>query len=604
MISRLGRCAAGIASGTLVALSTLLAQQPASQPQAPPQQQGGATAPPRTSQGPPRASWPTVNPKTSFNWSANNLDIANSRYAPLDQINSKNVGMLAVRWMYHTRGSGSTPIVVDGVMYITRQEGTAALDAATGHLIWESSAASSLRGVAYGNGRIFVPTRTGAIVALDAKTGTPVESFGDKGVSNVLLEVLKQRYPNTSRAADLGYSYTMAPQFYNNMVIIGTAMSESNIPGGWVLAIDATNGKLVWKFNTIPQGPEDDGWEIAKDTWIGGVRNGGGMWQTPAVDAETGQLLLTVSNPSPAQDGSARKGINLFTNATVALDITTGTLKWYFQHVHHDIWDYDSGQQPNLFEMQVKGRTVKALASGNKNGYIYILNRETGQPINPIIETPVPTTTDMPGEEPWPTQPIPHTAAGKPMEPMVPSEVGEVDPRFKDYPKVPLFTPPSMKGAVHAPREAIHYGGGSFSPKTRLLYESGKELPIFLTARQVGATAEIGKLEFAGRRASAALETGQIVALDPATGEIAWRSRVKGGPSTGTLSTAGNLVFAADRRGIIYAFDATTGKPLWEFETNGAIGAGHITYQVNGVQYVAVPSGGDVIVAFALPGRR
>ena len=558
---------------------------------------------PATPTGPQRAPWPTTNPRTTTSWPVNNYDPANSRYVALDQINAKNVGALAVRWLYHTRGSGATPIVVDGVMYISTQNGTEALDAATGHLIWTTEAATAMRGVAYGDGKIYVPTRAGSVAALDAKTGRLVESFGDKGFSNVLMEVLEARYPSIAKPSDLGYSYAMAPQYYDNKVIVATANSDQNIPGGWVFAIDGRTGQLLWKFNGIPQRPEDEGWDIAKDTWIGGVRNGGGIWQTPAIDTELNLLHAVVGNPYPSHDGSARKGINLFTLCFVALDMSSGKLKWYFQQVHHDLWDYDSGQQPTLFDVSVKGTVVKALAAGNKNGYVYILNRETGKPINPIVETKVDATGDLPGEEPWPTQPIPYTSSGKVMEPMAGSDIKAVDPKYSNYPRVPLYTPPRRSGAVHAPREGVHYGTSSFNPRTRFLYVAGKELPIYMTVISIGAGGIPGKMELAGQRESAASETGHLVALNPATGEIGWRVPLAGGPSTGTLTTSGNLVFTADRQGFFYAVDATTGKLLWQFDTNGAIRAGHITYQVNGVQYVSVPSGGDVILTFALPGR-
>jgi glucose dehydrogenase len=311
-----------------------------------------------------------------------------------------------------------------------------------------------------------------------------------------------------------------------------------------------------------------------------------------------------IGNPYPSHDGSARKGINLFTLCFVALDMRTGKLKWYYQQVHHDLWDFDSGQQPTLFDIQVKGKTVRAVAAGNKNGYVYILNRETGEPINPIVETPVDTKGDLPGEQPWPTQPIPYTATGKVMEPMAGTTIRAVDPKYASYPQVPLYTPPRMSGAVHSPREGVHYGTSSFNPRTRLLYVAGKELPIYMTVIPIGAKGIPGKMELAGQRESAAPETGNLVAINPATGEIAWRAPLVGGPSTGTLTTSGNLVFTADRRGILYAVDATTGKMLWQFETGGTIRAGHITYGVNGVQYVTVPSGGDLIVTFALLPRR
>ena len=438
------------------------------------------------------------------------------------------------------------------------------------------------------------------IAALDAKTGAAVAGFGESGISNVLTEVLKKRYPHLEKPGSLGDPFNMAPQYHGGTLIVATALSENHIPGGLVMAIDGKTGALLWQFWGVPQGPEDEGWELAKDTWKGGVRHGGGIWATPAIDTVSNTLHLTIANPSPDQDGSARKGLNLFTNSFVALDLESGKLKWYFQQVHHDLWDYDAGQQPTLFDVSGGGRTVRAIAAANKNGFVYILNRENGQPINPIVEMPFSTASEIPGEEVWPTQPIPHTASGKIMVPTASQVVDDVYPRYAGYPKLPFYSPPTRSGAVHAPREAVHYGSSSFSPRTNLLYVAGKNLPIFLTAIPTGDTLKNGQFSTAGRRESAARETGNVSGYDPATGELKWRSPIGGGPSAGTFATAGDLVFAGDRQGMFYAFDATSGKPLWQFDTGAAIRGGQITYQVNGVQYIAVPSGGNVVLSFAL----
>lgn len=550
----------------------------------------------------PTAPLPRVDAGTSRSWPLNNLDVFNSRYSTLNQINSSNIKSLAVKWLYHTRNAGSTPIVVDGVMYLTTADSVVALDATTGRMIWTNTEVGSNRGAAYGDGTIYL-ARDARVVALDARTGKMVEGFGHRGVSHALTDVLKAKFPQLQKPAEWGYSFNMAPQYSNGILIVATALSENHIPGGLVLAVDGRTGKLLWRFFTVPQGPEDEGWEIAKDTWKGGVRHGGGVWATPAIDEAAGVLHMTIANPSPDQDGSARKGINLFTNGFVALDLKTGKLKWHFQHVHHDLWDYDSGQQPTLFDMRVRGQVVKATAAANKNGFVYILNRDTGEPINPIVEMPVPTASATPGEEVWPTQPIPHTASGKVMTPTASQFPGTLYPRYESFSKVPFYTPPVLGGAVHAPREAVHYGSSSYNPQTGLLFVAGKELPIFMTVIPVGATLKNGQFSTAGRRESAAPESGNVSAYNPATGDLVWRSPIRGGPSAGTFATAGNLVFAGDRQGTFYAFDAKNGKPLWDFYTGAAIRGGQITYQVNGVQYVTVPSGGNLIMTFALLDR-
>src|SRR5262245_44335357 len=391
---------------------------------------------------------PKVDAATSRDWPLHNLDPANARYATPRQIDSSNVKSLAVRWLYHTRSSASSPIVVNGVMYVTTADSVVALNAATGRPIWTNSEAGSTRGAAYADGKVYV-AKDSRVFALDAGTGRLVDGFGEKGVSQALTGVLQARFPTLAKPGDWGYSFNTAPQCFKGVVVVGTALSENHIPSGVVLALDGMTGKALWHFLGVPQGPDDEGWEIAKDTWIGGVRHGGGIWATPAVDAETETLHLTIANPSPDQDGSARKGINLFSNSFVALELKTGRMKWYYQQVHHELWDYDAGQQPTLFDVQVRGRSVKAVAAANKNGFVYILNRDTGEPINSIVETPVSTETTTPGEQVWPTQPIPRTASGSVMRPTAAQVPELIFPRYDSYPKVPFYTPPTRNGAVH-----------------------------------------------------------------------------------------------------------------------------------------------------------
>ena len=187
------------------------------------------------------------------------------------------------------------------------------------------------------------------------------------------------RYPEVKTAISIGYWFTTAPQVHNGVLYIGSTRSESHIPGGHVLAVDAKTGKVLWHFNTVPQDEKDQGWEIAGPTWVGGERNGGGIWETPSIDPELGLLYVAVGNPFG--DSTKRAGINLFTDSIIALTLDTGKLKWYFQQTHHDVWDYDSGGPPILFDMQVGGQRVKALAEASKNGYLYILeprNRAAG----------------------------------------------------------------------------------------------------------------------------------------------------------------------------------------------------------------------------------
>ena len=353
----------------------------------------------------------------NVDWRLHNLDLAGSRYSEMDQIDRSNVQTLTPRWLFQHGvidgvSNQTTPVVVDGVMFLTDSRGSVyALNAADGHLLWTYDVTELLggsrregyifrhRGVTYADGVVYSAAGS-FIFALDATTGEPIEGFGDNGQASPILDVLRQRYPDVETAISMGYWFTSAPQIYNGVIYVGSTRSESLIPGGHVLAVDAGTGEVIWHFNTIPQDENDQGWEIAGPTWVGGGREGGGIWETPSIDPELGILYVAVGNPFG--DSTKRAGINLFTDAILALSLENGRLQWYYQQVHHDVWDFDNGQQPILFDMEVAGEPVKALAQANKNGWLYILNRETGEPVHPIVEMSVPTETATEGEQPWP----------------------------------------------------------------------------------------------------------------------------------------------------------------------------------------------------------
>jgi len=544
---------------------------------------------------------------TTVNWALHNLDLAGTRYSAMDQINRSNVKSLTPRWLFQHGvidgvSNQTTPIVVDGTMYVTDSRGSVyALDAADGHLLWSYDVTELIgggaregyifrnRGAVYANGVVY--TAGGSFLfALDAKTGKPIQSFGKNGQASVLMDVLAPRYEDVKTAISVGYWFTTAPQYYNGTLYIGSTRSESHIPGGYVLAVDAQTGKVKWSFNTVPQNERDQGWDIAGPTWVGGERNGGGIWETAAIDPQLGLLYMPVGNPFG--DSTKRAGINLFTDSVIALTLDTGTLKWYFQETHHDVWDYDSGAPPTLFDMTVRGQRVKALAHASKNGYLYILNRETGQPIHPIKEMPVPTAGAKEGEQPWPTQPIPYTAAGKPMTPVSPVYPEEIpQERLGRFKIVPAFTPagpnliiaPGMGGGAN-------YGSLSYSPRTGFLYVNAIDDPTN----------------------SGRAPKGYFSAYDPSTGEMKWRYVYEGYGQAGSVATAGGLVFVgsgSNVAGYFFAFDAKSGKLLWKFNTGAGVFGSPAVYSVNGEQFVAVASGGgdrgrrggDLILSFALP---
>jgi glucose dehydrogenase len=544
---------------------------------------------------------------STVDWALHNLDLAGTRFSPLDQITPSNVRSLTPRWLFQHGvidgvSNQTTPVIVDGIMYVTDARGSVyALGAADGHLLWTYDVTELIgggrkegyvfrnRGVCYADGVIY--TAAGSFLfALDAKTGKPIQSFGKSGQASVILDVINKRFPDVKAAVSLGYWFTTAPQVHNGVLYIGSTRSESHIPGGHVMAVDAKTGKVLWHFNTVPQDEKDQGWEIAGPTWAGGERNGGGIWETPSIDPELGLLYVAVANPFG--DSTRRTGTNLFTDSIVALTLTTGTLKWYYQQTHHDVWDYDSGNQPVLFDMQVRGQRVKALAEASKNGYLYILNRETGQPVHPIKEMPVPTVTARADEHPWPTQPIPYTAKGKPMSPVSPVFPLDIPAdRLATRTLVPHFTPPGPD-QISAPgtEGGANYGPVSYSPQTGLLYVNAIDNPLN-----------------SGRPAR-----GYFSAFDPTTGELVWQRTFDGWGQAGSVITASGLVFVgsgSNVAGYFFAYDARTGELLWKFNTGSGVFSSPSVYMVNGEQFVAVGSGGgergrrggDLILSFALP---
>ena len=551
---------------------------------------------------PPRASI------DSMEWPLHNLDLHGSRFSTADQITPENAGDLAPVWLFQHGvidgvSNQTTPVIVNEIMYVTDSRGSVyALDARNGHLLWTYDVTNLLgggaregyifrhRGAAYADGVIY--SAAGSFMfALDAQTGQPLEGFGDNGQASVILDVIHEKNPEIETAISVGYWFTQAPQVYDGVIYIGTTRSESHIAGGYVLAIDAKTGEVLWHFNTVPQDETDQGWDIAGPTWAGGERNGGGIWETPSIDPELGMVYFAVGNPFG--DSTRRDGMNLFSDSLIALALDEGELVWYYQQVHHDVWDYDSGNQPVLFDMEVDGEPVKALAQASKNGWLYILNRETGEPVHPIIETPVPTETELEGEQPWPTQPIPHKADGERMEPVAPIFPTDIPAEQMERNRLVEQFTPMGPNQIFAPGFS---GGSNYSPlayshDTGLLYVNAIDQP------------------FNGGRGP----KGYFSAYDPATGELIWRQIFEGHGQAGSVVTRGGVVFVgagSNIAGYFYAFDAATGEELWRYNTGAGVYSSPAAYVIDGQEFITVASGGgdrgrrggDLILTFGLPG--
>jgi alcohol dehydrogenase (cytochrome c) len=552
-------------------------------------------------------------------WPLHNLDISNSRYSTLDEINVSNAGRLQLKWSFDAPQGANfgamTPLVVDGVMYFNSGSRLFALDAATGKSLWMFELPQSFtgggRGPAYGDGRIYA-FGASLMYAVDAKTGKPIESFGQKGVLRIVNEALAFKYPGKYppdlNPTTLGYSMSNPPTYWNGALYVGLPFSDSLLPGGLVAAVDGRTGAIKWVFNTIPQGPQDDGWDLTKDTWSEAGRYGGGIWTTPAIDPQLGMIYFNAGNPSPNYDASSRIGINLFTNSIVALNLATGKRMWHFQTVHHDIWDRDLVSGPVLFDVQVQGRTVKGIGALGKNCHATFLNRETGQPINPIVETTMPTTTDVPGEQVWPTQPVAYTANGQPQLPFCATYPIVSDPELAKRVRPSQYPYQVNELVITAPGNTggANYGGPSFSTRTGLLYATGKNDAWSIKVKPVGATLKpgagnMGHFAVIGEQGKTGVTvTTSVAAYDPATGRQAWIVELPGTTNGGSLVTAGDVLFQPIGNGDFYALDARSGQSLFKFTAPRGIRATPLTYQIAGRQYVSLVATNSVLT-FALP---
>jgi PQQ-dependent dehydrogenase (methanol/ethanol family) len=556
---------------------------------------------------------------TQTNWASHNLDLHNQRFANLDQINTDTVGQLQPRWSFVVPAGLNvaqvTPLVVDGLMYFHAGATVLALNAVTGEEVWtlevDGLSGGVVRGPLYADGKIYT-YHGDQLVATDAKSGELVESFGNGGVLPVFGLALETKYPDVYPpgfdASSLNYRMNSSPTYYDNTLFAASAISEGNIPGGLVVAADATTGAIKWVFNTIPQGPQDEGWELADPTWGDGKRVGAGIWTQPAIDVELGLLYFNTANPNPPYDGSARPGANLFTNSTIALDLETGALKWHYQSIHHDLWDWDNITGPVLFDVTRNGETIKGVGAAGKNCLLYLWHRETGEPINPMVETLVPTDTNVPGEVVYPTQPIPHNARGVPMTPFCATYLDLDDPELQKRARQ-MYTPYSTDEHYIVAHGGSSFGSPAFSPRTGLLYVTGKNAGVSLLVKPLGDSLKLG--EGGGHqknfteidRIPSYPPSTTLTAYEPATGEDVWQQvlpAVTFGASSGSVATAGDLIFQGTEDGGFYAFHAATGEQLFQYQAPRTIRSSPLTYEVNGTQYVAVVAT-NTVMAFALP---
>lgn len=438
-------------------------------------------------------------------WEVYKADATSSSYSALDQISAENVGRLEVAWTYRVGKPGSTvrtnPIVVDGVLYgASPHLKIFAIDAATGTEQWvfrpfeDKEARGRQRGLVYwedeaGKSRRILFSSGHWLYALDAETGRLISNFGDGGRVNLNVGLRRDPDSISVKASSPGI-------IYQNLLILGSAVGEGrNAPPGDIRAYDVRTGEIVWTFHTIPQPgtPGSETWHISDEALRqqGGANNWAGM----SLDKDRGIVYAPTGSPTYDFYGGDRPGKNLYGNSLLALDAETGKRIWHFQAVHHDLWDYDLPAPPNLVTVERNGERIDAVAQVTKQGFTFVLNRATGEPLFPIEERPVPESR-VEGEQAWPTQPVPSAPPPFARQHLTRDEVTNLSPSARDavlaelatYRNEGLFTPPDPKGTVVLPstRGAANWGGAAHDPESGILYVGASELAGLSSVVKVG----------------------------------------------------------------------------------------------------------------------
>jgi quinoprotein glucose dehydrogenase len=599
-------------------------------------------------------------------------DAGGMKYSPLKQIHRGNVARLRVAWTYHTGDMSdggeylvrssfeATPLVVGGTMYVTTPFcRLIALDAETGRELWtfdpqldKKKLHFSLfanRGAAYWTdgtaARLLFGTLDGRLFSIDARTGKPDPEFGDAGAVDLRAGVA-DRFP------DLSYGMTSPPVVYKNFVICGsrTPDGEPRGPSGDVRAFHIRTGKLAWRFHVVPR----DG-EYGADTWQEGSREdraAANAWAPLSLDEDRGIVFVPLSSPATDSYGGDRKGANLFGDSLVALNAATGERIWHFQTVHHNLWDYDLPAQPTLVFVERSGKRVPAVAQVTKMGFTFLFDRYTGSPLFEIEERPFPAS-EVPGEEAWPTQPVPVKPPPFARQSFRAEEVTNVTPESRAYcAKLlegatigSLYTPIGMQPTLLFPGAdgGANWGGAAFDPETRTLFVNSmdigrlvrmehrpKDPRIPYRSRSLGTVDS--RFWDPDMQPCQQPPWGHLTAIDLDRGEFRWRSvlglmeslEAKGVRATGTANlggpmvTAGGLVFIAatnDRR--FRAFDSRTGEEVWVTRLPASGHATPMTFwgRKTRRQFVVIAAGGgnkyntihrdgavsDALVAYALP---
>ncbi len=512
--------------------------------------------------------------KEPHNWLTYSGDYASTRHSLLRQIAPDNVGELEMKWVFQARSLEkfeTTPLVVDGVMYLTEAPNTViALDAKLGSAFWRYEHVPSSesrpccgsvnRGLAILGETLFMATIDAQLIAIDTISGRPI-------------------WKTAVADPSLGYAMTLAPLVIGDKVVVGVAGGEYGIRG-FIAAYDAVSGDEVWRFYTIP-GPGEPGhetWEGGGDAWEHG---GASVWVTGSYDPELNLTYWGIGNPGPDWNPAQRPGDNLYSDSVVALDADTGELEWHFQFTPNDDYDYDAVQVPVLVDLDVTGvGSDKLMLWANRNGFFYVLDRATGEFIRgtPFVKVNWASGLDEKGRPIETPQPL-----GATTYPCVPGGTNWFSPSFSPNTELIYVSAWENCGHVFRPVEVEYrpgqrfLGGPPTSPNPGAPGVTGRGRPLINNWTEDVAN-------------------GAVLALDPRTGEQRWRFKMTDVTQSGVLSTASDLVFAGGREGYFHALDAKTGELLWKATLGGSIASCPITYAVEGKQYVAAAAGSALFV--------
>jgi quinoprotein glucose dehydrogenase len=588
-------------------------------------------------------------------WTAYGSDLASSKYVALDQINADNVQQLKILWSWETpdnavfradeRASAgeykSTPIMINGVLYVSTSLGmVAAINAVSGEQLWVFDTGSwqrgrhpnfdnNHRGVSWwddgGDGRILMAANDGQLWSINAKTGLPDTSFGSDGAVDLKLGLGRDTRTGL-------YGSISPPTVINDVIVVGSSISDGplfqdQLPPGHVRGYDARTGEQKWIFHTVPQQEQRGAETWENEAWrTAGATN---VWTTMSADPETGYVYLPTSTPNNDWYGAHRLGDNLYAESLVCLDAATGEIVWHFQMVHHGLWDYDLPAAPNLLNIEVDGRQIKAVAQTSKQGFVYVFDRLTGEPVWPIEERPVPQST-VPGERSSPTQPFPTKPPPFESQGISDSTLIDFTPELRqqalelirDIDYGPLFTPPSERGVIVFPGYSggVTWTGAAVDPETGVMYIPSFSAPRFVRLRKPTE----GESDFGYIRDRSFTVSGpqglplikppyaRITAIDLNKGEHLWmvphgrgiqqRLIQMGIPDPGPVGSFGrhgplltkSLLFVAqldESRPVMRAYDKTNGDVISELDLPLPPMGTPMSYMVNGKQYIVVAAG-------------